>query len=155
MIFLIRQKRRVPLHYPPAKEISDLLLIAEKERDDKQKEKLHAHFKSIAPETAEARKQLADARKSKEDYEAPIPRCLVSITNAQPRTVRVLPRGNFLIETGETVQPALPPYLEASTQTGGDRKLNPLDLANLLVSRENPLTTKGDTAPPVVSCSRR
>lgn len=131
-----------PLRYPPAKDISELLLIAADERDAKQKEKLFAHFKSIAPETAEARKQLADARKAKGDFEAPIPRCLVSATNAQPRIVRVLPRGNFLIETGDIVQPALPAYLANSAPPPDDRRLNRLDLANWLVARNNPLTAR-------------
>ncbi len=131
-----------PLRYPPAKEISDLLLIAAKQRDEKQKEKLFAHFKGIAPETATARKQLADARKAKGDFEAPIPRCLVSVTNAQPRTVRILPRGNFLIETGDLVQPALPAYLVGSDPQAEGRRLNRLDLANWLVARDNPLTAR-------------
>ena len=131
-----------PLRYPPEKEISDLLLIAEDKRDEKQKEKLFVHFKNVAPETAGVKQQLAAARKAKEDFEAPIPRCLVSITNAQPRTVRVLPRGNFLIETGDIVQPALPAYLASSNPKTDGRKLNRLDLANWLVSRDNPLTAR-------------
>ena len=131
-----------PLLFPPGKEISELLLITEDKRDEKQKEKLFAHFKSVAPETAEAKKQLADARKAKEDYEAPIPKCLVSVTNAQPRTVRVLPRGNFLNETGDIVQPALPAYLATAAQATNGPRLTRLDLANWLVARENPLTAR-------------
>ncbi|MSR65766.1 MAG: DUF1553 domain-containing protein [Pedosphaera sp.] len=131
-----------PLRFPPAKEFAELLLIAEAKRDEKQKEKLFAHFKGIAPETADARKQLADARKAKDDFEGKIPRCLVSVTNAQPRTVRILPRGNFLIETGDIMQPALPAYLADSDQNAGGKKLNRLDLANWLVSRDNPLTAR-------------
>jgi len=131
-----------PLRFPVSKEFADILVVPADQRDDKQKEKLRTHFKDIAPETAEARKQLADARKAKEDYEAPIPRCLVSSTNAQPRTVRILPRGNFLNETGDIVQPALPAYLVNSKKIAGDRRLTRLDLANWLVSRENPLTAR-------------
>ena len=131
-----------PLRYPPEEEISELLLIAEDKRDEKQKEKLFVHFKNVAPETAVVKQQLDAARKPKEDFEAPIPRCLVSITNAQPRTVRVLPRGNFLIETGDIVQPALPAYLASSDPKADGRKLNRLDLANWLVSRDNPLTAR-------------
>jgi hypothetical protein len=126
----------------PPKEIAELLKIPTAKRDQKQKEKLFAHFKNVAPETAEARKRLADARKTKDAFEGGIPRCLVSATNAQPRTVRVLPRGNFLIETGEIVQPALPAYLLDPDSKPGERPLNRLDLANWLVSRENPLTAR-------------
>jgi hypothetical protein len=131
-----------PIRFPPPAEIAAILLIPADHRDEKQQEQLFAHFKSVAPETAEARKQLADAHKAKDDFEATIPRCLVSVTNAQPRTVRVLPRGNFLIETGEVLQPALPAYLVSSDQPPDGRRLNRLDLANWLVSRENPLTAR-------------
>jgi hypothetical protein len=133
---------QAPLRIPPPAEIATLLLIAADHRDEKQKAQLLAHFKSVAPETAEARKQLADARKAKEDFEDTVPHCLVSITNAQPRTVRVLPRGNFLNETGEIVQPALPAYLASADKNAGGRRLNRLDLANWLVSREDPLTAR-------------
>jgi hypothetical protein len=133
---------QAPLYSAVPKEISDLLLIPLEKRDQKQQEKIFAHFKSIAPQTAEARKQLADARKARTDYEAQIPRCLVSATNKQPRTVRVLPRGNFLNETGEIVQPALPVYLTSTNNPAANRRLNRLDLANWLVARENPLTAR-------------
>ena len=131
-----------PLSFPPAKEIADLLLIDPVKRDDKQNEKLIAHFKSISPETADARKKLADAQKAKDEFESKIPRCLVSVTNTQPRTVRILPRGNFLVETGDIMQPALPAYLVGDGKNPDGRKLNRLDLANWLVSQENPLTAR-------------
>ena len=131
-----------PLRFPPPAEIAALLLIPAEQRNEKQKEQLFTHFKSVAPETAEARQQLADARKAKDDFEPTIPRCLVSVTNATPRTVRVLPRGNFLLETGDIVQPALPAYLASFDKKTDGRRLNRLDLANWLVSRENPLTAR-------------
>jgi hypothetical protein len=133
---------RGPLRYPPVKAMADLLVIPAAQRDDKQKEKLWAHFKTVAPETEAARIRLAEARKARDDYEALIPRCLVSVTNNQPRTVRVLPRGNFLDETGAVVAPALPGYLAASGPDAAARRLNRLDLANWLVSRENPLPAR-------------
>jgi hypothetical protein len=133
---------QAPLRFPPPAEITAILLVPADHRNEKQKEQLFAHFKGVAPETAEARKQLADARKAKDDFDAAIPRCLVSVTNAQPRTVRLLPRGNFLIETGEVLQPALPAYLVSLDKHADGRRLNRLDLANWLVSRENPLTAR-------------
>ena len=131
-----------PVHPALPKEIADLLLIPGAQRDRKQKETMFAHFKGIAPQTAEARKQLADAHKARTDYETQIPRCIVSATNKQPRVVRVLPRGNFLNETGDIVQPALPVYLISTNNPAANRRLNRLDLANWLVARENPLTAR-------------
>ena len=86
------------------------------------------------PETL--KKELTDAKKARADYEASIGRCLVTVKNTKPRTVRILPRGNFLDETGEAVTAATPGFLPKSTS--GSR----LDLANWLVSRENPLTAR-------------
>ena len=126
----------------PAREIGDLLLVAADQRDLAQKAKLFDYFKSVAPEATGPRSHLAAARKAKVDFEAKIPRCLVSVAASESRPVRLLPRGNFLIETGEIMQPALPPYLMASSHKAGDRKLSRLDLANWLVSRENPLTAR-------------
>ena len=54
------------------------------------------------------------------------------------RTVRILPRGNFMDESGDVVQPATPAFLPG--QTGGTR----LDLANWIVSRQNPLTARAE-----------
>ena len=60
-----------PLVFPPPNDIADLLVTSPEKRDEKEKEKLFAYFKSVAPETAEARKHLADARKAKDDFEEP------------------------------------------------------------------------------------
>ena len=101
-----------------------------------------AYFRSVAPELADARAQVAAAQRAKDEFEATIPRCLVSISSDKPRTVRILPRGNWLIETGDIVQPALPAYLVTPSQHVPERPLNRLDLANWLVNRENPLTAR-------------
>ena len=99
-------------------------------------------FKQAAPELADLRTRLAAARKARSEFEAAIPHCLVSATNEQPRTVRILPRGNFLIESGDVVRPAFPGYLRASWQKWEKPQLTRLDLANWLVSAENPLTAR-------------
>jgi len=126
----------------PPKEIAEILLLDAPERSVKQKEKLFEHFKNTAPETAGLRHRLGAARVAKGDFEAGIPRCLVSVVASEPRTVRILPRGNFLIETGDLVQPALPAYLVTSSSNAREHPLNRLDLANWLVARDNPLTAR-------------
>lgn len=71
------------------------------------------------------------------DHQAP----RVVITRARtPEPTRVLARGNFLDETGEIVQPAIPAFL--GKLDTGSRPANRLDLANWLVSRDNPLTAR-------------
>lgn len=127
---------------PPAKEVADLLRVPPDQRDASQTAKLFAQFKAVCAELAPLREELAAARKAHKDYEATIPRTLVSEVQDPPRTVRILPRGNFLIETGDVVEPALPGYLVPPTEAAVNRRLTRLDLANWLVSRDNPLTAR-------------
>jgi len=64
--------------------------------------------------------------------------CLVSVTT-KPRTMRVLPRGNWLDETGPVVQPEVPHFLPALPD---DAPRNRLTLARWLVDRQNPLVAR-------------
>jgi hypothetical protein len=61
----------------------------------------------------------------------------------EPRVARILPRGNWQDESGDVVQPAPPHFLapDALTAAGG-RRLTRLDLANWIVSPDNPLTAR-------------
>jgi len=58
----------------------------------------------------------------------------------EPRTIRVLPRGNWMDDSGEIVDPQAPSFLPQMPDEGG--RLNRLDLAGWLVDRENPLTAR-------------
>jgi hypothetical protein len=69
-----------------------------------------------------------------------LPKCLVSVSTTNKRTVRILPRGNWMDESGEVVEPGLPHYLPQPDFKG--RRPNRLDLARWLVSRDNPLTAR-------------
>lgn len=56
-------------------------------------------------------------------------------------TMRVLPRGNWQDKSGKIVSPGVPSFLPQPERAEGGR-LTRLDLANWLVSRENPLTAR-------------
>ena len=58
----------------------------------------------------------------------------------EPRTIRVLPRGNWMDDSGEIVDPQAPSFLPQLPDEGG--RPNRLDLADWLVDRENPLTAR-------------
>ena len=58
----------------------------------------------------------------------------------KPPAVRVLDRGNWMDDTGEIVSPHLPEFLVEPP--AGDKRLTRLDLANWLVSDDNPLTSR-------------
>ena len=63
-----------------------------------------------------------------------------------------LPRGNWMDESGEVVKPALPHYLPQPKVEGRD--LTRLDLAQWLVSRDNPLTARVVREPAVEAILR-
>ena len=94
-----------------------------------------------APEIlAAAQTAVAAAEKERGAFFAALPKCLVSAKKARPNVVRILPRGNWMDETGEVVKPAFPGYLPAPDL--GDREPDRLDLARWLVSRDHPLTAR-------------
>ena len=88
---------------------------------------------------------LAAAEKARNDFYGPLAKCLVSVHTDNKRTVRILPRGDWMNETGEVVTPALPAFLprsKALEEAAASRDLTRLDLAHWLVADENPLTTR-------------
>jgi hypothetical protein len=71
--------------------------------------------------------------------EASIPH-VVTTVSGEPTTTRVLPRGNWMDDSAPIVEPAIPRFLGV-LDTRGERATR-LDLANWLVSRDNPLTAR-------------
>jgi len=123
-------------------EIAGILKVSHDERNDAQRGKLAEHFKSTTPILKDLRDRLAAAQKARSDYEASLPRCLVSTSMANPRTVRFLPRGNWQDESGDVMQPALPAYFTNDADADANGRLNRLDLAHWIVSPDNPLTAR-------------
>ena len=129
----------VPL---PNADLAERLKVDPSARTAEQSAKLWSEFKAVAPELADLRAQRTAADKARADFEGTIPRTLVTERSEKPRTVRVLPRGNWLIETGEIMEPAIPAQFRPASRAVSDRRLNRLDLADWLVSPENPLTAR-------------
>ncbi|MDB6006770.1 MAG: Planctomycete cytochrome, partial [Prosthecobacter sp.] len=131
---------RAPGTSIPAAEIAEALKAAPEKRTPEQKLKLTAAYKQIAPELNDLRAKLATVEKEKADFESSAPKCIVSVSDTTQRTVRILPRGNWMDESGEVVKAALPGYLPKPKIEGRD--LTRLDLAQWLVSKDNPLTAR-------------
>ncbi|KAB2661782.1 MAG: DUF1553 domain-containing protein [Verrucomicrobia bacterium] len=125
---------------PPPKEIGELLAVPAERRTAEQAGKLRAKFLETVPGLAGLRQRMAEANKARTEFEGTIARCLVTVRNQQPRVVRILPRGNWMVETGDVMEPALPAFLAGKRPEG--RRLNRLDLAEWIVSRDNPLTAR-------------
>jgi hypothetical protein len=118
--------------------------IAEKEvakRSVVEQQELQTYFRSkMTTVAATEREALAIAEKERKEIYDSLPKVLVSKCAKEKRTVRILPRGNWMDESGEVVRAALPHFLPQPTTTG--RQLTRLDLAEWLVARENPLTAR-------------
>ncbi len=71
--------------------------------------------------------------------DASLPRVVVTHAK-EPEVTRVLARGNWMDESGEIVEPAIPAFL-GKVQHSGPRATR-LDLANWLISEDNPLTAR-------------
>lgn len=59
----------------------------------------------------------------------------------KPTVTRILPRGNWQDESAPIVEPAVPQFLPQPPNADGHR-LNRLDLAHWIVSKDNPLTAR-------------
>ena len=118
--------------------VVDALKVEAGKRTDAQKKTLATHYREqVAPETEAVRKELAAATAKRDAFQKSIPQTLVSMTGP-PRTVRVLPRGNWLDDSGEVVKPGIPEFLGSLSTDKATR----LDLAKWMVSPDNPLTAR-------------
>lgn len=122
-----------------AKDVVESLSKAPSSRSPEQAGLLEKHFLAHAPELDSVRDQLAAVRKQKDDYVRTLPRTMMTVA-AEPRVMRVLPRGNWMNDNGEIVNPWPPQFLTGSEP--GERRATRLDLARWLVSRENPLAAR-------------
>jgi len=123
------------------KPIADILAIDAGQRTDKQKQDLAAHFRTIAPQLAATRDQLGKLQKDRDSLFASVRTTLVSMSGP-PRPIRILPRGNWLDDSGEVVSPAAPAFMAPKQTPPDGGRLTRIDLANWVVSPENPLTAR-------------
>jgi mono/diheme cytochrome c family protein len=132
-----------PIRTGPGADLTkELVKFAAKDRKGRTKEEQEAlakFYRRVAPELASVRTALRAAEMRKADLVKDMPQSLVT-TAQSPEPVRVLPRGNWLDESGEVVEPAVPQFLPR-LDTGG-RRATRLDLARWLTSADHPLTAR-------------
>src|SRR6185503_2586538 len=98
---------------------------AELRRLDERIAVLRRESQGAKPEAAvAAQKEIAGIEQHKQQIQKDAPQILVAMAGA-PRTVRVLPRGNWLDETGAIVEPQTPGFLKPLGVNG--RRANRLD----------------------------
>nr|MCU0720789.1 DUF1553 domain-containing protein [Pirellula sp.] len=124
-------------------EIAAALAKPDDQQTSEDRELLRKSFLAQTPLLASEREQLAKLTKEKESLEQSIPITLVT-KRVNPRTVRVLARGNWMDETGEEVKPGFPSAVSVPSfrKVSEGERLNRLDLANWIASPDNPLTAR-------------
>jgi len=110
------------------------------ERETPQSKELSAYYRGLAPELAEIRAQLDAASVARGYLALNIPTMPVS-RSVERRTMRVLPRGNWMDDSGEVVEPGVPQFMR-QIETAPGTPMTRLDFANWLVAPDNPLTAR-------------
>ncbi|NRB27943.1 MAG: DUF1549 domain-containing protein, partial [Roseibacillus sp.] len=103
---------------------------------------IDVHTKRERQRIAELRKSLETARFANEAARKQVESELAALEKAKrktmitvatkPRTIRILPRGNWLDDNGPVVEPAFPAFLTRNNPSPASARLTRLDLANWL-----------------------
>jgi hypothetical protein len=115
------------------------LVEAQTKRKPAQKEAIREYFEWSTPATAPLRAELNKLEGERSIVDSQIARVVTAVA-VKPQETRILARGNWMDDSGEVVEPAIPGFL-GKLSTGG-RRATRLDLANWIVSDQNPLTAR-------------
>ncbi|MEX0716297.1 MAG: DUF1553 domain-containing protein [Planctomycetaceae bacterium] len=121
------------------KNVREILAVPADKRSKKQQDDLAAHYRTIAPALDSLRAEVSEIEKRRKELMDDIPTMLIS-TSGKPRTIRVLPRGNWLDDSGEVVEPAIPEFLGGLEVDEG--RPTRLDLARWIIDEKNPLAAR-------------
>jgi len=122
------------------KHILDILAIEPEKRSDQQRQALAAHYRGISAVLEPTRKKLAELQQQKNELLKSV-RSTLMTESVPPRTIRVLPRGNWLDDSGDIVQADVPIALIPPLAIK-DRRPTRLDLANWLFTPDQPLSSR-------------
>ena len=124
----------------PDSELNRVLRLPVSERKREERGLLRdAGFVSRPPKHPELRNQIASAKEAISNLTKDAPTMLATVS-VEPRTMRILPRGNWMDDSGEIVEPAIPAMFHSEARPKKQRTR--LDLANWVTARDNPLTAR-------------
>jgi mono/diheme cytochrome c family protein len=129
--------------------VAQALLLETAKRSDAQKNTLAVYYRTIAAELEPARRKIAELLREKDAIDKVMPQTLISMSGP-PRVMHVLPRGNWLDDSGEIVAPGTPvslsigadPLTPGPSPKEGEGRKTRLDLAKWLTSPDHPLTAR-------------
>ncbi len=119
--------------------VLDALKVPRGERTEAQAKAVREHFQWSSSETLAELAELERIRGAQAVLRAEIPRVMITQAD-EPRETRILPRGNWMDDSGEIVQPAIPEFL-GRLETATSRATR-LDLVGWLTSKNNPMTAR-------------
>lgn len=119
--------------------VATALRIEPDMRSEEQHRVVTDHYVAESAEMVALQKRIADKQLARKTAYESAPETVVS-KSVPPRTIRILPRGNWMDDSGEVVEPAIPAFL--GTLETGDRRPSRLDLAEWLCRDDNPLTAR-------------
>ncbi len=119
--------------------VAEALRLDANTRNEAQTKTLQEYYIARAEPMIQLQEQIDERVKHRVTTEETAPLTVVS-KSVTPREIRVLPRGNWMDDTGELVEPAIPSFL-GKLETG-DARATRLDLANWLCRPDNPLTSR-------------
>jgi len=120
--------------------IREAVLANAEARTEAQTQLLRTHYRELSPSLGLTRSALAEAEAAHKSFEESLPEMLATVS-VEPREVKVLPRGNWMDESGEVVLPGAPAFLPQG-ELGGAERADRLDLARWAVSDANPLVAR-------------
>ncbi len=120
-------------------DVAEALRLASEKRTDAQSKVLQDYYIARAEPMIDLQEQIDEQAKHHVATEEIAPLTVVS-KSTKPREIRVLPRGNWMDDSGDIVEPAIPSFL--GKLEIGDERATRLDLANWLCQVDNPLTSR-------------
>jgi hypothetical protein len=116
-----------------------IAILAKAERTEEESDEVAKYFRGIASSLQRERDRIAAIEADIKTLTEAIPTSMITVAQ-EPREMRILPRGNWMDESGDVVEPNTPEVLPAIGVK--DRRATRLDLAKWLVSSDNPLTAR-------------
>jgi hypothetical protein len=123
----------------PSPEVKDAFLAAK--RTPEQEVLLAQYYLTVAPEVVAQRAKVKALEGELKKIGEGMRQMLISEALDKPRMTRVLSRGNWMDDSGEVVQPAVPEFLQEE-MWAVEGRASRLDLAKWILHEKNPLTAR-------------